>query len=100
MKKAILLILQFFLFLCVFLVGSLMNPFKLRWDVTKLSPTSTRYFVPDGLLLMIALYILILICQVLAKRLRRAGIWTTAAFLLALAVGFLAKFGSATHDLY
>ena len=100
MKKAILLILQFFLFLCVFLVGSLMNPFHLRWNVTQLSPTSTRYFVPDGLLLMIAVYILILICQVLAKRLSRAGIWTTLAFLLALAAGFAARFGSATHDLY
>ncbi len=100
MKKAILLILQFFLFLIVFLVGSFMNPFHLRWNVTQLSPTSTRYFVPDGLLLMIAVYILILICQLLAKRLRRAGIWTTAAFLLALAAGFMARFGSATHDLY
>jgi hypothetical protein len=100
MKKAILLVLQFFLFLIVFLAGSLMNPFHLRWNVTQLSPTSTRYFVPDGLLLMIAVYILALICEALAKRLRTASLWTTAAFLLALAAGFLAHFGSATHDLY
>ena len=100
MKKAILLILQFFLFLIAFLAGSLMNPFHLRWNVTQLSPTSTRYFVPDGLLLMIAVFVIVLICEALAKRLRTAAIWTTAAFLLALAAGFMSRFGSATHDLY
>jgi hypothetical protein len=100
MKKAILLILQFFLFLIAFLAGSLMNPFHLRWNVAQLSPTSTRYFVPDGLLLMIAIFIVVLICEALAKRLRTAAIWTTAAFLLALAAGFMARFGSATHELY
>ncbi len=100
MKTAFLLFLQFFLFLGVFLVGSFLHPINLRWFVTQLSPTSTRYFVPDGLLLMIVLYIVLLISEALAKRLRTAGILTTMAFLLALAVGFTAKFGSVTHDLF
>jgi hypothetical protein len=52
------------------------------------------------LLLTFALYIALLIIEALAKRLGTAGIWTTIALLLALVVGFLAKFGSVTHDLY
>jgi putative effector of murein hydrolase LrgA (UPF0299 family) len=99
MKKAILLILQFFLFLGVFLVGSFLHPFGFRWSETHITPTTTRYFVPDGLLIMLALYAVILIIQILTKRLR-ASILTTAALLLALAAGLVAKFGSVTHDLY
>jgi hypothetical protein len=100
MKNAILTFLQFILFLLVFLAGSFLHPFGAQWSVTHPTPTSTRYFVPDGLLLMVALYIVILIIEALAKRIRTAGIWTTVALLLALAAGFLAKFGSVTHDLY
>ena len=99
MKKAILLILQFFLFLGVFLVGSFLHPFGLRWSVTQITPTTTRYFVPDGLLIMLALYAVILIIEVVSKRFR-ASILTTVALLLALTVGLVAKFGSVTHDLY
>jgi hypothetical protein len=100
MKKAVLIFLQFILFLLVFLAGSFLHPFGAQWSVTHPTPTSTRYFVPDGLLIMVALYIVILIIEALARRLRTAGILTTIALLLALAVGFLAKFGSVTHDLY
>jgi hypothetical protein len=99
MKKTILLILQFFLFLGVFLVGSFTHPFALRWSVAQVAPGTTRYFIPDGLLIMLALYVVILLSELLAKRLR-AGILTTMALILALAVGFMAKFGSVTHDLY
>jgi hypothetical protein len=100
MKKAVLIFLQFILFLLVFLAGSFLHPFGAQWSVTHPTPTSTRYFVPDGLLIMVALYIVILIIEALARRLRTAGILTTIALLLALAAGFLAKFGSVTHDLY
>ncbi len=99
MKKAILLILQFFFFLGIFLVGSFLHPLNLRWSETHITPTTIRYFIPDGLIIMLALYAVIVITQALSKRLR-AGIITTAALLLALAVGLLAKFGSVTHDLY
>jgi hypothetical protein len=99
MKKAILLILQFFLFLGVLLVGSFIHPFGLRWSETHITPTTIRYFVPDGLLIMLALYAVILIAEVFSKRLR-TGILTTVALLLALATGILARFGSVTHDLY
>jgi xanthine/uracil permease len=99
MKKAILLTLQFFLFLGVFLVGSFLHPFRLQWSVTHPTTNSTHYFVPDGLIIMLALFAVILIGELLAKRFR-AGTLTTVAVLFALIVGLLAKFGSVTHDLY
>ena len=100
MKKALSAIAQFILFLLVFLAGSLANPMHLKWAVTHPTLTTTRYFVPDGLILMIVLYVVILLIEVLRKRLLTSGLWTTGAFVLALILGFLAKFGSATHDIY
>jgi hypothetical protein len=99
MKKAILLILQFFLFLGIFLVGSFLHPFRFQWFLTHPTITSTHYFVPDGLLIMLALFAVILIGELLAKRLRAVTL-TTVAVLLALVVGLAARFGSVTHDLY
>ena len=100
MKKALLTFVQCVLFLLVFLAGSLANPFHLRWSVTHPTPFTTHFFVPDGLILATALYILILLVEAVRKRLTTSGLWTTAAFVLALIFGFLAKFGSVTHDLY
>ena len=100
MKKALSAIGQFILFLLVFLAGSLANPFHLKWFVVHPTPTSTRFFVPDGLLLMIAIFLVILLIEVLRKRLIPSALWTAAAFAAALVLGLLAKFGSATHDIY
>ena len=100
MKKIVLSVLQFVVFLLVFFAGSLAAPFHQRWFVSHPTATSTRYFVPDGLLCMVGLYLLILIFEAVRKRLSTSGLWTTGAFLFALALGFLAKFGSVTHDLY
>jgi hypothetical protein len=100
MKKALLTFGKFVLFLLVFLAGSLLNPFHLRWMVTHPTPTSTRFFVPDGLLLMLGLYVLILVVEVVRKRLVSSGPWTTLALVLALVLGYLARFGFATHDLF
>ena len=100
MKKAILVAAQCCLFLVVFLAGTLMDPFHLRWFVTRISPVSTRYFVPDGLILACVVYGVIVGIEAATKRLRPAGALTTVAFVVALALGFLSKFGMATHDLY
>ena len=100
MKKAVLLILQFFLFLGVFLVGSFLHPFNFHWRVSHPTPETTHYFVADGLLILFALYAVILISQYFAKRLRTAGVATTMALVLALVVGFAAQFGSVTRDIY
>ena len=100
MKKILSIAAQFVLFLLVFLGGTLLDPFHLKWSVTHPTLTSTRYFVPDGLLLMVAVYLILLGIEAARKRLRTSGLWTTLAFLLALATGFLSKFGFATHDLF
>ena len=100
MKKALSAIGQFMLFLLVFLAGSLANPLHLKWSVTHPAPNITHYFVPDGLLIMVALYLVFLCIALVRKRLTTSGLYTTAAFALALILGLLAKFGSVTHDIY
>ena len=100
MKKAFAVIGQFVLFFFIFLAGSLWDPFKMKWFVSHPTPLSTRFFVPDGLIVMVAIYLLILVLEAAAKRLRVGGMLTSIAFVLALLLGLLAKFGWATHDLF
>jgi hypothetical protein len=100
MKKTVFIFLQFLLFLFVFFAGSLWNPLRLQWFITHPTPTATRYFAPEGLLLMVALYIAILVIELLRKRVLAAGIPTTIAFVFALVLGWIAKFGFVTHDIF
>ncbi len=100
MKTVVLLLVQTCVFLVLFLAGSLLDPFHLKWFASRVSATATRFFVPDGLILMCVAYVLLLVAEVAGRRLARLGVWTTAAFVIALVCGFLAKFGMVTHDLY
>ena len=100
MKKALSTIAQFILFYVVFFLGSLLDPLHQKWFISHPSPTSTRYFVPDGLILMLGLYLLFLAVEAARKRLATSGRWTSIAFVLALALGLLSKFGFAQHDLF
>jgi hypothetical protein len=100
MKKIVFIFLQFVLFLLVFLAGSIWNPLRLQWFITHPTPTATRYFAPEGLLLMVALYIAILVIELLRKRVLAAAIPTTVAAVLALLLGWVAKFGFVTHDIF
>src|SRR5712675_1142021 len=95
MKKVILAILQFILFLIVFGAGSLFPPFHFE-HVLIVTPGFTRIFVADGLLLMFALYVLIILVEVMRKRLRTAAPWTTLAVILATVLGLMMKFGFKT----
>jgi len=95
MKKVIFALLQFVLFLFVFFVGSFFPPFDVE-HVLLAAPGTSRVFVADGLLLMFALYVLIVLIEVLRKRLRTSAPWTTAAFLLAAIFGLMMKFGFKT----
>jgi hypothetical protein len=95
MKKAVLAILQFFLFLIVFGAGSLFPPFHFE-HVLIATPGVTRIFVADGLLLMFSLYLLILLVEVMRKRVRIAAPWTTLAVILAAVLGLMMKFGFKT----
>ena len=99
MKKPLVTLLQLVLFLLVFLAGSLFPPFHVE-HVLIATPGSTRVFVADGLLLMLALYVLIVAVEALTKRLRTAAPWTTAALVLAAILGFMMKFGFLTRSAY
>ena len=95
MKKIILSLLQFVLFLIVFGAGSFLPPFHIE-HVLIATPGTTRIFIFDGFLMMLALFILILVIETLRKRIIAYGPWTTAAFILASAVGFWMEFGYKT----
>ena len=95
MKKVIPTILKFVVFLIVFLVGSLFPPFHFE-HVLIATPGVTRIFVADGILLMFALYVLIILVEIMRKRLRTAAPWTTLALILAAVLGLMMKFGFKT----
>jgi hypothetical protein len=99
MKKVLLTAVQLGLFLLVFLAGSLFPPFHLE-HVLIATPGSTRIFVADGFLLMVALYVSIVVVEALTRRLRTAALWTTAALVLAAIFGFMMKFGFLTRSAF
>jgi hypothetical protein len=99
MKKVILTMFQFVLFLIVFGAGSFFPPFHFE-RVLIVTPGFTRIFVADGLLLMLALYVLIIFVEVMRKRLRTAVPWTTLAVILAAALGLMMKFGFLTRSAF
>lgn len=94
--------LLFAIFLALFFAGSILGLFHLdpfgapHWFVSHPTLTSTRYFVPSGLLLMSVLYVVVIGVEAAAKKLRTVGLWSTVVFAVALVIGLLAKFGWAT----
>lgn len=98
MKNFFFLCLQFVIFMIVFAAGSLFPPFHIERVLTA-TPTYTHIFVADGLILMIALYLVIVIVQALTKRIGRSIPWTTIALVLAAIVGLYLKFGFITHEM-
>lgn len=100
MKKILFTVLQFFLFLVVLAFGSLFwHPFHLRWGIAPGGPHITRYFVPDGLLLAVGIFIAIVLVQAIRKRLCNTT-WTVVAFMAAVAVGYAMKLGFVTREIF
>ena len=97
-KNVIFAILQFVVFILVFLAGSLLPPFHLE-HILGTTPDGTRVFVMDGAVLMTALFLVILGIEAARKRIATAGLWTSIAFALAAVAGFAAKFGFLTRPL-
>ena len=64
------------------------------WTVD-LSPR--RYFVLDGLLFMLAIYLLFLVIGAARRRLASVAVTSTTAVVLALALGLAMKFGFVTR---
>ena len=99
MKNVVFTILKFLLFLVVFGAGSLFPPFHFE-HILIATPGVTRIFVADGLLLMFALYILIVLVEIMRKRLRTSTPWTTLAVILATVSGLMMKFGFLTRSAF
>ena len=105
MKRFFSTIFQFVLFLFLFFVGDFLPilssflPSFLRLPslITKWAD-GTRGFQWDGVVLMLALFILILLIEAARKRIRSAAPWTTLALLLAAILGLAMKFGFMTFD--
>lgn len=92
MKRAIWVVLQLVLFLAVFLIGSLLPGAHLL-PMLSIASGPGRVFVLDGLLLMLAVYLLILLIEAARHRIRSAWLTSTLALALALALGLAMKFG-------
>ncbi len=97
-------ILLFAVFVAIFFGGGVLGLFHLdpfqgtHWFVSHPTPTSVRYFIPTGLLLMTMLWLVVMGLEAMAHRLRSAGRWTTLVYVLALIVGIAAKFGFVQND--
>lgn len=99
MKNALFTVLKLILFLFVFFIGSIFPPFHFE-HILIATPGVTRIFIADGLLLMLALYVLLVIVETLRKRVRTATPWTTLALVLAIVFGLMMKFGFLTRSAF
>jgi hypothetical protein len=92
-KKVLLTLMQFFLFLLVSLLGITLPVLNMiPSHITKLAD-GTRGFEWDGVLLMLALLAVILLIEALGKRLRSGAPWTMLALLLAGIAEYAMKLG-------
>ncbi|MGI4831332.1 MAG: hypothetical protein ACRYFU_24600 [Janthinobacterium lividum] len=96
MVKAIVVILQTLLFLLLFAAGSFLLPFFPAIPTWQVQTAPHRFFVLDGLLLAVLVYVVIFAIEAARRRLRGPGGLTTLALVLALALGLAMKFGFKT----
>ena len=98
MKRAIAIILETILFLFVWIAGNILAGIPSShipdWTVEL---SHKRYFVLDGLVFMLVLYLVFLILGAARHRLRSVFVTSTTAVVLALVLGLAMKFGFATH---
>ncbi len=98
MLKRISLALFFLLvYLLAFAAGSFLHPFGVI-RILGAQGLGVRLFIWDGVLLMLALYLLTLGIEALGKRLRDLAPWTTASLLLAALLGYLLRFGFVSRE--
>lgn len=92
MKRVLSIVLQFILYLVVFGVGSLLPAFNVMPQLS-FSIGVGRVFVYDGLLLMFLVYLVVLLIAAARKRIPVALPNASIAFVVALILGLLMKFG-------
>ena len=99
MKKTLLTLLQFVVFIFIFAAGSFAHPFNILTNLDHSNHLAvTHFFIWDGLILMLSLFALILLVEALRKRLAIAAPWTTLAVILATVLGLVAKLGFITRE--
>ena len=98
MKIVLAAIVQFVLFLFVFGAFSFFPVLHLQYVIHS-TPAIPRMFVADGLVLAFALYLVVLCLEAAMKRLTSAPA-TSIAFVLAVVLGFLMKFGFLTQSTF
>jgi len=96
MKKLLSTVLQFVMFLLVYAIFSLFPPLHIQRILVS-TPSFSRSFIMDGILIALLLYILIVVGETIMKR-RCQITWTTIAFVLAAIFGYLMKFGFVTRE--
>jgi len=91
-RKAISVVLQMLLFLAAFALGSFLPALAIlpMWRITA---GQTHYFVLDGLVCMLALYVVVIAIEAARRRLGQSAGLTTLALVLALALGLAMKLG-------
>ena len=90
-KRAFAVTLQLVLLLTVFLLGSLL-PALGKLPMWRLAISPTRFFVLDGVVLMLLVYLIIVGIEVFVRRIRYGALLSTLALLLALSLGLAMKF--------
>ncbi len=84
-------------YLVTFAAGSFLRPLGVT-RVLGSHGLAVRLYVWDGVLLMLALYLLTLAIEALGRRLRDLATWTTASLALAALLGYLLRLGFITRD--
>lgn len=97
MRKVLLTLLQFVLFLLTYTVATFVLPFH-REQILVHTATITRIFLWDGLLAVGLLLLLLLALEAATRRLRTSAPFTLLALALAVAVSFALKLGFVTHE--
>ncbi|MCU1322292.1 MAG: hypothetical protein JWM43_1941 [Acidobacteriaceae bacterium] len=98
MKKILFLVLQTLLLLLACTVGSFLPPFHIQ-KVTLSTPGITHIFVWDGFLLMLLVYVVLLLIELLTKRIRTAFPLTTLSLAIATALSVAIRLGHITREL-
>ena len=96
MKRILIGVLQFVVFLVVFALGSFLPGANILLPMLSVAAGPGRIFVYDGLLLMLLLYALILLVSLARKRIEASWLASTVAVALALILGLAMKFGFKT----
>ena len=95
MKKALLGVLKFVLFLVTFAVGSFWAPMHLR-QVLSVTPDGMHVFLWDGVILMTLVFVLILAIEGIRRTLASSAVWTAGAYVLAGVAGYAMHLGFMT----